>query len=221
MPRLFIRWICVAFFLTGAPASAHTGYENETEVRLYADRMEINLRATFGFAWKLLGASAPADFGEPGQRIAEPLLTEHALRLFTVTSAGSVIPPLSSRCVFELDEHVFLQTTYPRPPAWPLEIRANFLSQFDPLTNGSISFFDQTDAPYQRDIAPLASKTLFQASPVFTHDPRPQPAESPAETTTPAASPPPPRTSLPAIAIAAVLIAAILLVRHLISKRLP
>mgnify|MGYP002279115488 CR=1 FL=1 len=70
------RWFWVVVFLAGlGTASAHSGYENETAVRLHADRMDVVVRTTFGFAWKILGHRAPGDIGEAAQQIAKPLLT--------------------------------------------------------------------------------------------------------------------------------------------------
>lgn len=181
-----IRFIILAVLVTGAaPASAHTGFENETEVRIFADRMEVNTRATFGFGWKLLAERAPADIGEAGQRIATPLLVDLAPGLFEVKSDDRVMTPRSADCQFELDQHIFLQVVYDRPPSWPLTLRATFFDRLDPLSNGTIRIYDQTDAPYQRDLEPLAQGIIHPPSPVFTYDPRPDSVESPADTGSP------------------------------------
>ena len=178
MLQLPVRWLCLIAFCAGlGPAFGHAGFENETEVRIFADRMEVNVRATLGFAWKVMGDRAPADTGEAGQQIAVPLLKEEALGFFRVTSAEKTMAPRSSRCVFEVDQHVFLQIIYDRPPAWPLVLEARYFDLFDPLTYGTIKVFDQTDAPYRRDIEPVAVEKIYRTKSVFAYDPAP-PAEA-------------------------------------------
>jgi hydrogenase/urease accessory protein HupE len=177
--RNLFRWISLLLFLaSGGFASAHTGFENETEVRLFSDRMEVNVRTTYAFAWKLLGSRAPAGIDDDGQGIAGPLLAAKAPNLFETTSGGEPLPHRSADCVFELDQHVVFLLTYDRPPKWPLVMRANFFDSLDPLSTGTLKLFDQTDAPYQRDTEPLAGRILYQSSPVFSFDPAPSAIES-------------------------------------------
>ena len=46
--RLLFQALCTALLLlTGGIAHAHGGYENETEVRLYPDRMRIVTRTQY------------------------------------------------------------------------------------------------------------------------------------------------------------------------------
>ena len=168
------RWLCLIAFLAGqGSVSAHSGYENETEVRLFVDRMDINVRTTFGFAWKILGHRAPSDIGEASQRIAGPLLAAEAADLFDVASAGMEMDPRSADCKFELDEHVVFLLTFDRPPDWPLVLNAKFFDFFDPLTYGTVRVFDQTADPYLRDIEPVAEGKIYRTKPVFTFDPGP------------------------------------------------
>lgn len=168
------RWFCfLVIFAGGGSAHAHTGYENEIDVRIFADRMEVNLRATLGFAWKILGKNAPADAGEAGQQIAAPFLEQMAPGLFEVTSGGKVMIAKSVTCMFEVDQHVFCRVVFDRPPTWPLLLKANYFDLFDPLTYGTVRIFDQTDDPYRHDIEAVAEGKVFRNNPAFTHDPAP------------------------------------------------
>ncbi len=174
MFRVIIRWIhLLAFFAGCGSVSAHTGFESETDVRIYADRVDIICRTTFAFGWKLLGERAPADVGEEGQAVAGPLLAEKAPGLFEVTAAGNVLKPTKVDCQFELDQHVVFLLTYDRPSAWPMVLRARFFDFLDPLSDGKIKVFDQTDDPDRRDIEPFAGKIIYRADPVFSFNPSP------------------------------------------------
>lgn len=190
MLRFIIQRFCLIAFLAAVEsASAHSGYENATEVRIFEDRMELNTRTTFAFEWKLLADRVPADTDESGRKAATPLLAEMAKGLFDVTAAGVQMTPQSAKCIFELDEHIFLRCIYDRPPAWPLKIQATFFDQFDPMNYGSIKVYDQTDASYQRDIKAVAEGKIYRPKPTFIYDPRPSavltqdpvPAPSPTE----------------------------------------
>lgn len=214
------RWLCLAAFFAGAGAvSAHSGYENETGVRLYADRMDVAIRTTFGFAWKILGQRAPNDIGEAGQQIAGPLLAAEAPGLFEVSSGGKAMTPRSADCQFELDDHVVFLLTYDRPHAWPLVLKARFFDCFDPLTYGDVKVFDQTDAPYRRDIEPVAEAKIFRSKPVFTFDPAPV-AEAPVALPAIPASPPeePKLRGFGVIGIAALLLVFLWRVRRMVFK---
>lgn len=169
MFRVIIRWIQVFAFLAGCGSvSAHTGFESETDVRIYAERVDVIFRTTFAFGWKLLGERAPADVGEAGQAVAGPLLAEKAPGLFEVTAAGNVLKPKKVDCKFELDQHVVLILTYDRPSAWPMVLRAKFFDILDPLSDGKIKVFDQTADPDRRDMEPFAGKIIYRADPVFS-----------------------------------------------------
>ena len=169
-----IRWFFLLLFLAGAgPVSAHAGYESESDVRIYADRMELNIRTTLGFAWKILGDRAPADAGASGQAIAGPLVEKMAPEWFEVDSGGKQMVPKSVHCMFEVDQHVFIQVIYDRPPTWPLVLRAHFFDFFDPLTFSTIRVFDQSADPYNREIKPSVEERIHRAKPVFTYDPNP------------------------------------------------
>lgn len=192
MSHPVLRLFVVIAFLAGAGSvSAHSGFENETEIRLFADRMDVNIRTTYGFAWKILGHRAPNDIGEDGQRVAGPLLVTEAPGLLEVTSGGKVMAPRGVDCQFELDEHVVFLLTYDRPAVWPLGIKARFFDSFDPLTTGTVRVFDQTDDPFRRDIDPLAEGRIYRGKPAFTYHPAPL-AEVVAPPPAPPVSAPPP-----------------------------
>ncbi|OYV05186.1 MAG: hypothetical protein CFE26_12935, partial [Verrucomicrobiales bacterium VVV1] len=71
--------------LTAGSASAHLGNENNTEVRVYSDRMQVVVRTSIPFAWTVLGERAPAVADETGRVVARPLLIAAAPGLFQVT----------------------------------------------------------------------------------------------------------------------------------------
>ncbi len=147
---------------------AHGGFENRTDVRIYQDRIEMFVRTSYGLAWRILGERAPATADEAGQAIAKPLLAEAATELFELTAEGRTLHPKSSACFFELNQDVAFKLTYERPAQWPLVLRARFFNLLGPLDSGTLSVFDQTTAPYQHDIEPIAGKVISASDPTMT-----------------------------------------------------
>lgn len=162
---------CLLLAILVGTASAHSGLENQTEVRLHRDRLELVVRASFSLAWRLMGSHAPGESNEAARAIAKPLLIQEADRLFDVSASGERLPVLSRDCVFELDEHVAFVLTYPRPEKWPLVFNARFLDRLGWMDSGTIAYFDQTDAPFRRDIEASARKILMKNDASFVIHP--------------------------------------------------
>lgn len=197
MFRAIICSIHLLAFIAGCGSvSAHTGFESETDVRIYADRVDVILRTTFSFGWKLLGEHAPADVGDVGQAKARPLLVEKAPGLFEVRVGGIVLKPKKADCRFELDQHVVLLLTYDRPTEWPMVLRARFFDILDSLSDGKIRAFNLTADPDRRDIEPFAGKIIYRADPVFSFAPIP-PAVETADSSEPSAAPRQEKTGVP------------------------
>lgn len=220
MFRAPVRWLFLTMYFAGMGiAFAHRGYENETDVRIFADRMEINVHATLGFAWKILGDRAPADTGEAGRQIAIPLLKEVAQGLYQVSSGGIEMVSRSANSSIEVDDHVFFLLVYDRPPAWPLVLKATFFDNFDPLTYGTVKVFDQTADPYRRDIDPVADGKIYRSHSTFTYDPAPPAEVGDEATVTPIPPPEKPGTQGSyGYLLAALLIVLIWLIRQAVSK---
>jgi hypothetical protein len=167
--RPWIRWIVLSVTMAGwGVAHAHTGFESETDVRIYKDRMEVTVRTTFAFAWRLLGDRTPADVGEAGQAAARPLLAKEAPGLYRVMAGGVPMQPKKADCRFELDQHAAFLLTYDRPGSWPLEFKAGFFRMLGALDEGKIRVFDLSDDPLRRDVEPLASKVIHAKDATFT-----------------------------------------------------
>ena len=180
---LLIWCIAVAVFVGGmGSASAHGGFENRTDVRIYQDRIDIFIRTSYGLAWKILGDRAPATADEANKEIAKPLLAEAATHLFDLTADGKTMPPKSSACFFELNQDVAFKLTYARPAQWPLVLHARFFNLLGPLDSGTVSVFDQTDHPYQLDIEPIAGKVISARNPTMSVSIEPAPVAAPAAT---------------------------------------
>ena len=203
--RLLLTALCAALvLLTGGPAHAHGGYESETEVRLFPDRMRIVTRTSLPFAWRILGDRAPATSDEAGQAAAKPLLAAAAATLFEVTAGGTPLTPVKTGCVFEvhdLHDHAAFTLDFARPAAWPVMVKATFFPLLGELDTGTIAVFDHTASPLQRDNEPLLKRSLSLQSPSVTFDagppkeasPAAPPASAPAAPA-PAAAPPAPST---------------------------
>jgi hypothetical protein len=194
--RLLFQAFCAMFaLLTGGLAHAHGGYENETEVRLYPDRIRIVTRTSLPFAWRVLGDQAPATADEVGQAAAKPLLAAAAASLFEVTAGGKTLTPAKTDCVFEvhdLHDHAALVLYFPPPAESPVTVKATFFPLLGELDHGTISVFDHTAAPHQRDIEPQVKRGLSLQEPSVSFNLAPP---KNADAATPAA--PPPASPLP------------------------
>ena len=154
--------IVAVLLLTALPAAAHLGYENETEIRIFSDQMRVITRTSIPFAWAQLGDRAPAAADQAGQEIARPLLTAAAPSLFEITAGGEPMHPVSSDCVFEPGNDVAFVLNFDRPKAWPVVVRANFMSRLGSLDSGTIRVFDYSASRFSRDLKPIAEKTIDQ-----------------------------------------------------------
>jgi len=192
LTRLLQTLCATLVLLTGELAHAHGGYENETEVQLYPDRMRIVARTSIPFAWKILGdrAPAPATADEAGKAAAKPLLAAAAASLFEVTAAGKTLTPAKTDCVFEvhdLHDHAAFVLYFAPPAASPVTVKATFFPLLGELDQGTISVFDHTADPLRRDIEPVVKKAFSLQSPSVTFDLGPPKDANPAA---PPASPP-------------------------------
>jgi hypothetical protein len=231
--RLFFQALCAALvLLAGGLAHAHGGYESETEVRLFPDRMRIVTRTSLPFAWKILGDQAPASQAEVEKEAAKPLLAAAAATLFEVTADGTPLTPTKTGCVFEvhdLHDHAAFTLDFARPAAWPVIVKASFFPLLGELDSGTISVFDHTAAPFQRDTEAVLKRSLSLQSPSVTFDLGPL-KEAPAAT--PTAPPPAPAPVAPAatpnqrsfplpIAIAIAFLLAAVLIRLALKQKRP
>jgi hypothetical protein len=225
--RLLKALFPALLLLSGGLAHAHGGYETETEVRIYPDRMRIVTRASLPFAWRILGDNAPDAADEAGQAAAKPLLAKMAATLFKITAGGKPLSPTKADCVFEksdLHDDAAFVLEFARPTASPVAVRATFFPLLGELDTGIIAVFDQTAAPFQRDIEPLLDKSISRQSPGIGFDlggPKeaspeatPSPTALPARVPTPTPAGPivPPARHLPlpiAVAIAFLIIGVI------------
>ncbi len=148
---------------------AHDGLENETEIRVRKDRIDITLRTSMLFAWKLLGDKAPADAGQASQEKVRPLLKEKAAGLVSLTVGDRILQPRRTDCVFELDEHAAFLLVYDMPPDEPeIRFRARFFELLGGVDEGSFRLIDLTRDAATRDAEPLARKRLHRVDDAFS-----------------------------------------------------
>lgn len=178
--------ILLFLVLTGT-GEAHLGNENNTEVRVYADRMQVVVRTSIPLAWRILGDRAPADADEAGKAAARPLLAAAASGLFQVTEGGRAMETTRTDCLFEVENDVAFVLIFPRPHEWPVEMKANFLETLTNLDTGTIRVFDFTASRFNSDLEPLVEGVIHQGNPslsfslgaaaiVADPEPRPTPA---------------------------------------------
>jgi hypothetical protein len=194
--RFHFLALCVTLLvlLTAGLAHGHGGYENETEVRLYPDRMRIVTRTSLPFAWRVLGDRAPAAADEAGQAAAKPLLAAAAGSLFEVTAGGKPLSPAKTDCVFEvhdLHDHAAFVLYFAPPAESPVTVKATFFPLLGELDHGTISIFDHRADPHRRDIEPQVKRGLSLQDPSVSFDlAGPKAASQPAPTVPAPASPP-------------------------------
>ncbi len=170
MTHLFRRLLLALLaVLPWSAAMAHDGLENETEIRVRKDRIEITLRTSMLFAWKLLGEKAPADAGQASQERARPLLKEKAPGLVSLKAGDQALKPRRVDCVFELDEHAAFLFVYDMPPGDPqIRFRAAFFELLGGVDEGAFRLIDLTRDAATRDAEPLARKRLHRVDDAFS-----------------------------------------------------
>ncbi len=162
------RWIVLMVLLLGGVVQAHLGNENDTEVRIYSDRMQVVTRTSIPFAWRLLGDRAPAVADDAGKDRARSLLVAEAAGLFKMTAGGKELPLIKSDCQFEVENDVAFVLTYARPTAWPVEVMARFFDSLTNLDSGTVRVFDFKAARFNSDLDPLAEGIIHQGQPSFS-----------------------------------------------------
>ncbi len=162
MRRLFLLLLVFAPVIA---AEAHLGNENNTEVRVYSDKMRVVVRTSIPFAWTILGDQAPALADEAGQVIAKPLLAAAAADLVKITAGGKPMVPESTECVFEVQDDVAFVLNFKRPQEWPAVVEARFFDRFTTLDSGTIAIFDYTASRFSRDLEPIAKGVLDLRNP--------------------------------------------------------
>lgn len=163
------RSFLIAILLTTSWCSAHDGMENETEIRVRKDRIEITVRSSMVFAWKLLAEKAPPDTGEASLEKARGHLKEIGKSLVAMTSGDKPLKLRSIDCVFELEQHAAFIYIYEVPAGTPeISFKAAFLKRMSDTEEGTFRLIDLTRDPRRRDVEPLARKRLHRVDDSFT-----------------------------------------------------
>lgn len=162
MHRLLILLLILAAV---TPAGAHLGNENNTEVRVYSDKLRVVLRTSITFAWKVLDEGAPAMADESGQAIAKPLLIAAAPGLISVSAGGRLLTATQVDCMFEVEKDVAFVLEFERPTKWPVVVEARFFNLFSSLESGTITVFDYTASRFSRDLEPVAHQVIDARNP--------------------------------------------------------
>lgn len=160
--------LCFSLFACGN-AAAHDGMENETEVRVRKDRIEITVRSSLLFVWRLLGDRAPADAGEATLEKIKPMLKEIAPGLVSMTSGGVPLKLRSADGSFELDQHAAFILIYEKPPGnAEIQFKAAFFKNLSGLEESTFRLVDLTAAATRRDAEPMVRKRLHRVDDAFT-----------------------------------------------------
>jgi hypothetical protein len=164
-----IRFLVAVMLTLGSICQAHDGMENETEIRVRKDRIEITLRSSMVFAWRLLGEKAPPDTSEASLEKAGKELKEIGGSLVTLSSGDAPLKPRSVDCAFELEEHVAFTYVFDVPAGNPpLAFKAAFLKRMSDTEEGTFRLIDLTRDPRRRDVEPLARKRLHRVDDSFS-----------------------------------------------------
>ncbi len=159
--------LSAAILMTGI-CRAHDGLENETEIRVRKDRIEITVRSSLLFAWRLLAEKAPADTSAASLEKAREELKKNAGKLVEMTAAGKPLKPRSVDCLFELEQHAAFLYVFEVPPGNPrIAFKASFLKSMSDTEEGTFRLIDLTRDPRRRDVEPLARKRLHRVDDSF------------------------------------------------------
>lgn len=158
----------LAAVLMSGICRAHEGLENETEIRVRKDRIEVTLRSSLLFAWKLLADKAPPDLSEASLEKARTTLKESGKELIEMNSGDSPLKLRSFDCQFELEQHVAFTFVFEVPAGDPeIRFKARFLKNMGELEEGTFRLIDLTRDPRRRDVEPLARKRLHRVDDSF------------------------------------------------------
>lgn len=154
----------VGLALTGS-ACAHLGFESESDVRIFPDRLEICFRCSPLFAWRMMGTDAPPPNAPDAQAMAKPVIEDLARGWVEVASGDETLAPESARCVFEVDGHIAVLLRYGPPEGKSLRFHLTFFDKIGELDWSKIRVYDQTKTPFERAIRPFVEEELFGATP--------------------------------------------------------
>lgn len=154
--------------LSAGVCAAHDGLETDTEIRVRKDRIEITVRSSLVFLWKMLGDRAPADSSDASLEKVKPELRELGKTLVEMTAGGKPLKLRSADCAFELDEHAAFTLVYEVPPDTPeIRFKAAFFKNLGDMEEGNFRLIDLTQNPRRRDVEPLARKRLHRVDNSF------------------------------------------------------
>lgn len=163
----YLTGMSAAVLMTGI-CRAHDGLETETEIRVRKDRIEITVRSSLLFAWKLLAEKAPSDASEASLEKARVELKKGADKLVEMTAAGQPLKLRSADCVFELEQHAAFLYVFETPPGNPeIAFKASFFKSMSDTEEGTFRLIDLTRDPRRRDVEPLARKRLHRVDDSF------------------------------------------------------
>lgn len=149
----------LAVLLSSAVAYAHDPLELTSTARVRPELLELELTMSRTTAQALLrddGVLNAAGFGEK-----LPQLRRLALRLFEVTSGTRRLEPLTAGVRWSPEHDLEFVVTYERPPAGPLQLRAQHLAELTPDHANALTL-SQDDPP-----AVLGVKVLSAAEPLL------------------------------------------------------
>lgn len=155
--------LVTAFLLVCAGRmEAHGGFENDTEVRVYPDRVKIVVRVSQAFAWRVMGAEAPTGLDDAAQVAAAPAMARTAAALVEVRVGGQVLTPTRTAGLFEPQRDVAFVLTYPPLPRGELSIAVLWFPLLGTVESGTIAVFDHTSpaARFTRDLPAVVKRTL-------------------------------------------------------------
>ena len=130
MTRLFLRQPWLMLVLSAPCAFAHNAFESTAIVRLLTDRMEIRMTTGLSTARTIEAKGGDITAFEPSMlpHLQSSLLA-NADRLFEVISHNSPLVLGRAEVTFDPELETTFLLIYPRPPAGPLQLRANHVSK--------------------------------------------------------------------------------------------
>lgn len=156
-----LRGLPALLWLAGAAlAAAHTGFENNTDIRILPDEMRVVVRASHAFAAAMLDGAAPSTRTPEGREQAQPLLAAAAGRLFEITAGGAPLAPTKAECRFEVEDDVVFLIDFPRPTQWPARVEARFFGKLGGMDSGAISVTDSSASRFDRNAEPFLRQRL-------------------------------------------------------------
>lgn len=187
MPALVPKVVACCLLALGGAASGHTGWDAETDARLFPDRLQLVIRMMPTEAWRILKDDAPPGQDRAALAAAIPALESRGGDLYEIRSGDEILTAGKTSVAMERSGQFAWIVDYPSPRKWPVRVTPRFAAEIGPDFKATLTFYDQTKPVFPGDLEPTAGSVQTGRDLTFE---LPHPAETAIAPTAPSAPTP-------------------------------